>query len=104
VTAGVSLAVTPRVAAKGRTIRLSGRLLGTPLPRAGKVLELQARTRGGAWVTFSTVRTSRTGSFTSRYTFRRGGPVTYELRIRSRASGDYPYELGTSRGVSVRVR
>jgi hypothetical protein len=104
VTAGVRLAVSPRVAAKGRTIRLSGRLLGTPLPGAGKVLELQARTRGGAWVTFSTVRTSRSGSFTSRYTFRRGGPVTYELRIRSRASGDYPYELGTSRAVSVRVR
>jgi hypothetical protein len=104
VTAGVRLAVSPRVAAKGKTIRLSGRLLGTPLPRVGKVLELQARTRGGAWVTFSTVRTNRSGSFTSRYTFRRGGPVTYELRIRSRASGDYPYELGTSRAVSVRVR
>jgi len=100
----VRLAVSPRVAAKGRTIRLAGRLLGAPLPRVGKVLELQARTPGSGWVTFSTVRTSRSGAFAARYTFRRGGPVTYELRVRSRASGDYPYELGTSRAVKVRVR
>jgi hypothetical protein len=104
VTAGVGLAIAPRVAAKGKTIRLVGRLLGSPMPPSGKVLELQARTPGRGWVTFSTVRTNRNGGFTSRYTFRRGGPVTYQLRVRSRASGDYPYELGTSRAISVRVR
>ena len=104
VRAGVRLSVTPRVAGRGKTIRLAGRLLGRPVPRVGKVLELQARTPGTAWVTFSTVRTKQGGAFTSRYTFRRGGPVTYELRVRSRASDDYPFDMGTSRAVRVRVR
>jgi hypothetical protein len=104
VRAGLRLSVTPRVAGRGKTIRLAGRLLGRPVPRVGKVLELQARTPGTAWVTFSTVRTRRGGAFASRYTFRRGGPVTYELRVRSRASDDYPFDMGTSRAVRVRVR
>jgi hypothetical protein len=78
--------------------------MGGWVPRAGKVLELQARTPGGGWVTFGTVRTDRRGRYASRYTFRRGGPVTYEMRVRSRASGDYPFETGTSRAVRVRVR
>jgi hypothetical protein len=104
VRAGVRLSVTPQVAKRGKTIRLAGRLLGRPVPRVGKVLELQARTPGTAWVTFSTVRTRPGGAFTSKYTFRRGGPVTYELRVRSRASDDYPFDLGVSRAVRVRVR
>jgi Bacterial Ig-like domain len=104
VSAGIRLSVTPRVAARGRTIRLAGRLLGRPAPRGGKVLELQARTPGTGWVTFSTVRTDRSGSFAARYTFRRGGPVTYELRLHSRASSDYPFDMGASAAARVRVR
>jgi hypothetical protein len=104
VRAGLRLSVTPRVARRGKTIRLAGRLLGRPVPRVGKVLELQARTPGTSWVTFATVRTRRGGAFASKYTFRRGGPVTYELRVRSRASDDYPFDMGTSRPVRVRVR
>ena len=104
VRAGLRLSVTPRVASRGKTIRLTGRLLGRPVPRVGKVLELQARTPGTAWVTFATVRARQGGAFASKYTFRRGGPVTYELRVRARASDDYPFDMGTSRPARVRVR
>jgi hypothetical protein len=102
--AGIRLSVTPKLAARGRTIRLAGRLLGRPVPRGGKVLELQARTPGTGWVTFATVRTDGSGTFAARYTFRRGGPVTYEMRVRSRASSDYPFDMGTSAAARVRVR
>ena len=49
--------------------------LRTP-PSAGKVVELQARSPGSRWITFATVRASVRGTFATRYTFRRGGPVT----------------------------
>jgi hypothetical protein len=104
VRAGIRLAVTPHVAARGRSVRLRGRLVGSPLPRGGKVVELQARSPGQAWITFRTIRASRTGRFASRYTFRRGGPALYEMRVRVRAADDYPYATGVSRVVRVRVR
>ena len=104
VTAGVRLAIAPRVAHRGTTIRLRGRLRAGPVPPRGKLLELQARTKGHRWVTFRTIRTSRSGAFTSRYRFRRGGPVTYLLRARARAGSDYPFETGSSKALAVRVR
>jgi hypothetical protein len=104
VKAGVKLGVTPRTAARGRTVRLAGRLVGKPIPRSGKVVELQARTRGERWITFRTIRARRSGGFTTRYTFRQGGPAVYFMRARVRAADDYPYATGASRAVAVRVR
>jgi hypothetical protein len=104
VEAGVKLTVRPRRAARGRTVRLTGRLIGHPLPRSGKVVEIQARSRGERWITFRTVRTSRAGRFTARYTFRRGGPALYFMRARVRAAADYPYATGVSRSARIRVR
>jgi hypothetical protein len=106
VRAGVTLAVTPRRAARRGTVRFRGRLLGGPVPRAGKLVELQARARGGRrWITFRTVRTDRAGRFSSRYRFRATyGKVTYEFRARSRADGAYPYATGASRVRAVTVR
>ena len=104
VRAGVRLAVTPHVAARGQSVRLRGRLVGKPLPRSGKVVELQAHSPGQAWITFRTIRASRSGRFASRYTFRRGGPALYEMRVRVRAADDYPFATGFSRPVRVRVR
>jgi hypothetical protein len=104
VSAGVKLSVAPHVAARGRAVRLSGRLVGRPLPHGGKVVELQARSPGEAWITFRTIRASRSGRFATRYTFRRGGPALYEMRVRVRAADDYPYATGMSRTVRVRVR
>ncbi len=103
VRAGVRLAVTPRVATRGRAVRLRGRLVGRPVPRGGKVVELQARSPGARWITFRTVRASRKGGFAIRYTFRRGGQAVYEMRARVRAADGYPYATGVSRRVRVRV-
>lgn len=104
VRAGVTLGVAPRVAARGRTVRLAGKLVGRPLPAGGKVVELQARDPGSRWITFRTVRASRRGRFVTGYRFRNGGPAIYEMRARVRAAADYPYGTGVSHRVRVRVR
>jgi hypothetical protein len=104
VRAGVKLAVRPHVAGRGRTVKLTGRLIGRPLPRKGKVVELQARSPGERWITFRTVRASRRGRFATRYTFRGGGPALYLMRARVRAGDDYPYATGASHAAHVRVR
>lgn len=105
VKAAATLRLSPRVARAGRTTRLVGRLRGGPVPSRGKVVELQARDRGGRkWITFRTLRTSRKGAFSGRYRFRLGGPASYRMRVRIRPSQDYPYRLGYSPVRSVRVR
>jgi hypothetical protein len=104
VQAGTRLTVMPRLATRGQTVRLRGRLVGRPLPVGGKVIELQARSPGQAWLTFRTVRTTRRGRFATSYTFRRSGPALYEMRTRVRATDDYPFATGFSRVVRVRVR
>jgi hypothetical protein len=84
-----------------RRYRLSGRLV---VPVKGKVVELQAFERG-KWRTFGSSRTSASGRFAYRYTFRsesRGR--TFRMRARVRADVTYPYSLGYSKTVRVRVR
>jgi hypothetical protein len=104
VKAGVRLTVNPHTAARGRTVKLSGRLVGRPLPATGKVVELQARSPGERWITFRTVRASRRGRFATRYKFRQGGPALYLMRARVREADDYPYATGVSHAARVRVR
>jgi hypothetical protein len=104
VKAGVRLRVDPHVAARGHTVKLSGQLLGRPLPATGKVVELQARSPGERWITFRTVRASRRGRFAARHTVRQSGPALYVVRARVREADDYPYATGVSRAVRVRVR
>jgi hypothetical protein len=104
VKAGVRLKVLPQTAARGRTVKLSGRLVGRPLPATGKVVELQARSPGERWITFRTVRASRRGRFATWYTFRQSGPAIYLMRARVREADDYPYVTGISHAARVRVR
>jgi hypothetical protein len=104
VRAGVRLEARPHVTAQGHTIVLRGRLVGRPLPHTGKVVELQARGAREPWITFRTIRASRSGRFAARYTFRRGGPAVYLMRARVRAADDYPYATGASHSVRIRVR
>ena len=105
VRAGVRLRIRPRVLRGARTIRFAGRLLGKPVPRRGKLVELQARTKGTRrWITFKSVRSDARGRFRHRYTFRYPNRrVTYEFRARSRFETGYPYEQGASRVVRVRL-
>lgn len=104
VKAPIRLRLSRKLARRGDTVRLAGSLVGRPLPTMGKVIELQARNPGGRWITFRTVRARRNGQFTARYRFRNPGPARFQMRVRSRRSGDYPYATGVSpiRAIAVR--
>jgi hypothetical protein len=105
VRAGLTLRVTPRHTHNRGTVRFSGKLLGGPVPQRGKLVELQARGRGGGrWLTFKTIRTTTRGAFHARYTFHATyGAVTYEFRARAREDSSYPYLTGVSKRALVRV-
>jgi hypothetical protein len=98
VRAGVALALGRR--AGDRAVALAGRLVGRPLPRTRKLVELQARRAGHAWVTVRVLRAGLDGRFTARYTPARDG--RRELRAVVRAAPDYPYATGASRPLRVR--
>ena len=103
VPAAATLAASPRRLAPGGTVRFTGRLRGRPLPRSGKLIDLQARERG-RWKTFDSVRTGARGRFAAKLRFtRRARRVTYPFRARVRRDESYPYALGLSRAVRVRV-
>ncbi|WP_028065698.1 hypothetical protein [Solirubrobacter soli] len=93
-----------RTIRSGSRVRFSGRLLHGYVPLNGKVVELQAFERG-TWRTFRTVRTNAKGAFSYRYRFSfRAAGTTFPVRARVRADASYPFALGTSKRVRVRVR
>jgi hypothetical protein len=99
-----SLSIRPRTVRAGRSIRISGRLRGGLIPRSGKVVNLQAFD-GGRWRTFDTVRARRSARFSTRYRFRRAaGGQSIRFRAQIRRDESYPYYLGYSRTVRVRIR
>jgi hypothetical protein len=100
VRAGVVLALVPRSTPGRRAVALAGRLVGRPLPRARKLVELQARRPGRAWTAVRVVRAGLDGRFTARYTAARG--ARREVRAVVREAADYPYATGASRPVRVR--
>ena len=104
VRARVTLSASPRTVSSGSRVRFSGRLGGGHVPRNGKVVELQAFERG-RWRTFRTVRSSSKGVFGYRYRFSfRASGTTFPVRARVRSDASYPWALGTSASVRVRVR
>lgn len=106
---GVRAATTMRVSrdhvVNGEDVTFRGRLRGRPLPKPGKLIELQAYARG-RWLTFGTTRASpRTGRWSYPYRFSATrGNVRYRFRARVPKEASYPYETGVSRRVTVRVR
>jgi hypothetical protein len=99
-----TLKSSKRQVPNGRPVMFTGKVLSKPLPARGKVVDLQAFYRG-KWRTFATPRANKKGQFKFRYRFeatRR--TTTYKFRARLRAESAYPYELGYSKVVSVRVR
>ena len=95
-------AVTRRVGLRGRA-RFAGKVRGGYVPRRGKLIELQAYD-AGRWRTFRTVRTNRSGSFRTSYSFKHVlSSRSYRFRARARYEPSYPFLLGTSRTVRVRV-
>ncbi len=98
----MKLRATKRVRPGGR-VRFRGSLRGKPVPRRGKLVELQAFD-GGKWRTFSQPRSRKDGRYKAAYRLRRTfGPRTFRFRARVRRENGYPYELGFSRRVKVRV-
>jgi hypothetical protein len=104
VRAGVTLSATPKRVHFGGRVRFHGRLKGKPIPKVGKLIDLQAFD-GGRWRTFKSVRANRKGRYKARYRFTRTStPRTFRFRARARREARYPYALGTSKVVRVRVR
>ena len=102
VRAGVRLSAPRSVRHRGR-IRLTGALLGGYIPPRGKVVELQGWARG-AWQVFRSVRSQRSGHFKATYRLRTGVRGVLRIRARVRSERGYPFTLGYSRVVRVRVR
>jgi hypothetical protein len=84
-------------------VRFTGTVLHgrQPIPRTGLVVVLQGRVRGG-WQTFADTRTNARGHWRARYRFV-GRPGTYPIRVRIRRQNGFPFDLGYSRTLRVRV-
>jgi hypothetical protein len=105
VRAGVTLRPSRRTAWNGDEVIFRGRLQGQPIPAAGKLLALQAKTARG-WRTFATPRARATdGRFSADYRFT-GTSVTarYTFRVVVPKESGYPYAWGASPLTSVLVR
>ena len=93
-----------RLLRNGQKLRISGKLLGGVIPARGKVVELQAIV-GTRWQTVATVRSNANGAWTFSYRFQRTlRPTSYRFRARMRREAAYPFELGHSKDLLVRVR
>jgi hypothetical protein len=88
----------------GQSVRFTGRLLGKPIPAAGKLVALQAKV-GRGWRTFATPRANAKGIFKHRYRFTETtGLRRYAFRAVVTREAAYSYEAGLSRTVRVTVR
>jgi hypothetical protein len=104
VKARATLRASPRTIHSGRRVRFTGKLRGGYVPKRGKLIELQAHERG-RWRGITTLRTNAKGAFSYRYRFSvRARGTTFPVRVRVRADDSYPFALGTSKRVRVRVR
>jgi hypothetical protein len=104
VRAAARLKTSRRRLRNGQAVRFSGRLLGKPIPSAGKLVTLQAKV-GRRWRTFATPRADDKGVFRHRYRFTATtGLRRYAFRAVVAREAAYPYERGVSRTVRVTVR
>jgi hypothetical protein len=104
VAAAARLKVDRRRLRNGQAVRFTGRLLGKPIPKAGKLVALQAKV-GRGWRTFATPRANKKGIFRHRYRFTATtGMRRYKFRAVVEREDAYPYEAGVSRIVRVIVR
>lgn len=101
VRAAASLRARPRVVRRGARVSFSGRLFGRPIPRGGKLVDLQAY-EAGRWRLLDTIRSRASGRYSYRYRFVRAAK-TFRFRLRIRRDQSYPYSLGYSPTVRVRV-
>jgi hypothetical protein len=105
VKAGTSLGVSRRRVVNGDEVVFRGTVRGRPLPSTGKLLQLQAYSRG-TWLTFATPRAdAETGMWRWRYRFTATrGTVRYRFRARVPREAGFPFDAGASRRLGVTVR
>jgi hypothetical protein len=103
VVAPITLRVGPGFVDNKHAVTFRGRLLAGPMPRKGKLVNLQVVV-DGHWHTFATVRSYKSGKFKYRYRFMRTyGRVAYRFRALSRFEAAYPFVAGHSKTATVRV-
>jgi len=85
-----------------RVVRLSGRVGGAAIPRAGLLVTLHGYQRGWGWRTFRTVRTDRRGRWSTSYRFR-SSQGRFGFRALVPRQGRFPFASSRSAGVFVVV-
>lgn len=101
----VRAATTLAVVLRGVRVRFKGRLASRNIPKAGVIVLMQGRRRGGAWQSFATRRVRRAGTFSGTYRLRVRRPgVSLQFRAVVMKARGYPYESGISRIVTRTVR
>ena len=104
VPAETTLIADKRRLLNGQAVTFTGRLRTLPAPGVNKLVEVQVLL-SGRWQTFRTLRTDAAGSWKARYRFRRTrGLVRYRFRARLPQEAGYPFDVGGSRAVEIRVR
>jgi hypothetical protein len=101
----VKAAVRLVVRLRGAKVRYSGRVLAGRMPKAGKLVVVQGRVRGGRWQTFAVRRARGKGTFSGRYRLkvrRRGQRLQFRARVPGEAG--FPFLAGVSRSVTRVVR
>lgn len=100
--ARLALRAATRRVRPGARLKLTGKVTVAALPGRGAVVALQSRW-DGRWRTVDTVRTSRGGAFSWRYTLRRSRRGTLPFRAVLLPTTDVAASGGRSRPVNVRV-
>jgi len=101
----IRLRIGPHHTSNGHAIRWSGTIAGRPYPPQGVTLDVEVR-EGRHWRIFDQVVANGKGRFHYSYRFHATTqPTTYTFRVAlpHTGSGAYPYTLGASNAVKVRV-
>lgn len=94
-----------RASLRGRVMRFSGTVLGRPMPKGGKRVQMQGRSPGSTWTTFKSTRTDGKGRFSGSYRLRVRRPgVLLKVRAVVPKQTGYGYLGSYSRAVMLRVR
>jgi hypothetical protein len=107
VRSGISLQATPRKLENGQVVRLSGRVRGrgAPLPRRGKLVEIEyLETATRRWRPVLVTHADHGGRFRARYRFRYvQGAASIRLRATALPEERWPYAEGSSRPLTIEV-
>jgi hypothetical protein len=101
----VKASATLEVSLRGITVRYGGRVLSRPLPKRGKLVEIEGRAPGAGWKTFAKRRTDRRGRYAGTYRLRIHRPgVRLQFRVRVPAERGYPFVAHAGRALGRIVR